>query len=512
MKAVILAAGLGSRLRPLTDSNPKPLTRVGNVTILDSQLEALASRGASEVAIVTGYLGEKIARWIASSPARKTLKIHLINNEQFEITNNMFSLSLAERFIDGNPFFLLNGDVFHSNANTLSEFDITDPWIQIAGEAGADSVDAMKLRLDESGLAIEMSKLLAPPTWGISLDTYFFGSVGSQALFAMVRRHLEEVGLQDWTEVAIQAIVSEQNAGMKVVTPPSGLVEIDTLEDLARCSSDVASGFLLGRLRNLDPNDLCLVIDNDGTLTVGGEINFEVKEALRGLSQQGCEIFIASNNTSKTGPEFREALEAKGLEANIFEIITPISSITNHLRARGLTRLNLLATSSVKNYFVESGFEICEKNVDVHLLTYNPELTYADLAKFSALLVAESAPYFASHKDLTFPSPTGPWPDAGAFIQLFQACSGRLPDLTFGKPNVSFFGDNKPLKKVNIVVGDRRDTDVPLAKNLGFISVLVLSGVEKEETAFNLRIPREEPDAILPDLKSLLALIGYGLG
>lgn len=512
MKAVILAAGLGSRLRPLTDSNPKPLTRVGNVNILESQLEALVSRGANEVAIVTGYLGEKIARWIASRPGHKSLKIHLINNEQFENTNNMFSLSLTETFIDGSPFFLLNGDVFHPNANTLSVFDTADPWIQIAGEAGAESIDAMKLRLDESGLAIEMSKVLTSPTWGISLDTYFFGSFGSQALFARVRRHLEEVSLQDWTEVAIQSIISEQNAGMKVVTPPLGLVEIDTLEDLARCSSNVASSFLLGRFRNLDPNDLCLVIDNDGTLTVGGEIAFEVKEALRDLSQQGCEIFIASNNTSKTGAEFRQALETKGLVTNSFEIITPIRSIINHLRARGLIRLNLLATSSVKNYFIESGFKIRDNNVDAHLMTYNPELTYEDLARFSALLVAESAPYFASHKDLTFPSPTGPWPDAGAFIQLFQACSGRLPDLTFGKPNVSFFGDNKPLRKVSIVVGDRRDTDVPLAKNLGFISVLVLSGVETRESAFNPGIPREEPDAILPDLKSLLALIGCGLG
>lgn len=105
MKAVILAAGVGSRLRPLTNSKPKCLVKVCGQTLLDFQLEAYRRVGVEEVVMVTGYHGEQIARHLRHV---KQPRIRVVENADFESTNNMYSLGLAAPYVAGEPFFLNN--------------------------------------------------------------------------------------------------------------------------------------------------------------------------------------------------------------------------------------------------------------------------------------------------------------------------------------------------------------------------------------------------------------------
>jgi choline kinase len=94
MKAVILAAGRGTRIRSVHGEHPKCLIDVDNGTILDHQLDALAMVGINDVAIVVGYEKEQI---ISHINVRKLLtqRIHFIDNPAFAITNNIYSLWLA---------------------------------------------------------------------------------------------------------------------------------------------------------------------------------------------------------------------------------------------------------------------------------------------------------------------------------------------------------------------------------------------------------------------------------
>jgi choline kinase len=110
MKAVILAAGQGTRIRSVHGEHPKCLIEVDNTTILDHQLKALAMAGINEVAIVVGYEKEQI---IAHVNARKLLtqKIHFIENPAFAITNNIYSLRLALEWVRGDSLIVLNADV-----------------------------------------------------------------------------------------------------------------------------------------------------------------------------------------------------------------------------------------------------------------------------------------------------------------------------------------------------------------------------------------------------------------
>ncbi|WP_156504002.1 sugar phosphate nucleotidyltransferase, partial [Oleiphilus sp. HI0066] len=78
MKAMILAAGLGSRMRPLTDTCPKPLLKVGDKTLIDLHLERLEALGIKDIAINTHWLGEKIESHI-DAVWRNQLNIQLFN-------------------------------------------------------------------------------------------------------------------------------------------------------------------------------------------------------------------------------------------------------------------------------------------------------------------------------------------------------------------------------------------------------------------------------------------------
>lgn len=107
MKAIILAAGLGSRLLPLTADRPKCLVPVGGRTILEHQLASLRAAGIAEVAVVGGYRFDRLEEFAGRLP--KTQRPQLIFNPFFAVSSSIGSV-WAARDLLGSPFCLLNGD------------------------------------------------------------------------------------------------------------------------------------------------------------------------------------------------------------------------------------------------------------------------------------------------------------------------------------------------------------------------------------------------------------------
>ena len=98
MKAVILAAGIASRLRPLTDTTPKCLLKVGERCLLQRAFDALLQNGFREFVIVTGYRQQQIVNFLeAHYPA---LEVTFIYNEKYASTNNIYSLWLTRPYVD----------------------------------------------------------------------------------------------------------------------------------------------------------------------------------------------------------------------------------------------------------------------------------------------------------------------------------------------------------------------------------------------------------------------------
>lgn len=111
-KAVILNAGEGKRLRPLTQGKPKCLLKINGVTILEHQLDNLVECGIKDALLVVGYHSQMIMK----SVEKGNFKLHVtyVYNPIFDRTNTVYSLLLAMSNIDAG-FVYLNGDViFHS--------------------------------------------------------------------------------------------------------------------------------------------------------------------------------------------------------------------------------------------------------------------------------------------------------------------------------------------------------------------------------------------------------------
>ncbi|VIO69811.1 phosphocholine cytidylyltransferase family protein [Bradyrhizobium ivorense] len=108
--AVILAAGVGSRLRPLTDLRPKPLVEVNGTPILHNALRNLEAVGVKEVTLVVGY--RKDAIQYACGRRFGTLVINYVDSPAFDRTGSAYSLWLARDALLSGDCFLLEGDVF----------------------------------------------------------------------------------------------------------------------------------------------------------------------------------------------------------------------------------------------------------------------------------------------------------------------------------------------------------------------------------------------------------------
>ena len=116
-RAVILAAGKGERLRPVTLDTPKPLVKVNGVRMIDTILIALLRNGIKEIYVVTGYQKEKFRDLVCQYP-----QIVLIENPWYEKCNNISSLYAARTHLEN--AFIIDGDqIIHNDAVLSPEFE-----------------------------------------------------------------------------------------------------------------------------------------------------------------------------------------------------------------------------------------------------------------------------------------------------------------------------------------------------------------------------------------------------
>ncbi|MDB2448631.1 phosphocholine cytidylyltransferase family protein, partial [Gammaproteobacteria bacterium] len=109
MKAIILAAGVGSRIRPLTDNCPKSLLKINGKTILEMMLSHIKTCGINEVIFVLGYLQDQIKDYVKTQ--FPDLIVQFITNEKYEVTNTGYSLMLTKDFVKNSTFIKFDADV-----------------------------------------------------------------------------------------------------------------------------------------------------------------------------------------------------------------------------------------------------------------------------------------------------------------------------------------------------------------------------------------------------------------
>lgn len=157
MKAILLAAGRGSRMQQLTDTNPKCLVELHGKPLLEWQLQALYLAGIAEIAIVTGYRRELLAGW-------GMVEFH---NPEWAQTNMVSSLACAEEWLLSGPCLVSYTDIFYqpqavrslmaSPASLAITYDVN--WRHLWEQRFEDPlVDAETFRIDAKGNLSEIGQ------------------------------------------------------------------------------------------------------------------------------------------------------------------------------------------------------------------------------------------------------------------------------------------------------------------------------------------------------------------
>lgn len=244
----------------------------------------------------------------------------------------------------------------------------------------------------------------------------------------------------------------------------------------------------------------CVALDMDGTIYLG---HIPIAGAVSFIQQHwnDLDFYFLSNNTSKSPQTYISRLNSMGIPARAEQLLSPVTPLVEYLRQNGITRVYPVGNNDfqadLKNRMPE--IELGHEGAQAVVLAYDTELHYEKLARSALLLQKPETLFLATHPDLVCPSPEGPLPDVGSFIELYHTATGRRPQRIFGKPDPAVLAPllAKYDRKDMIMVGDRLSTDKKLAENAGIDFALVLSG---EATLADLAKEDRMPRVVLPDL------------
>lgn len=234
MLAVHLAAGRGTRLRPLTDDRPKPLVELDGTSLLERNVRTLAEAGVDDQVVVTGYEADRI----------RDLGYDVVHNDRYDGTEMVYSLfRAADRFPEDEDLLVSYGDIVY-DGNVLEAIRSCGAPLCVVVDLAWRSLwerrfeeplaDAEVLRLDEEGRIAEIG---AEPDEYDDVDGQYVGLIKVAAAhvdrFEAAYRGLPATDRESiQTTDFLQHLVEE---GWRVEAVPirGGWVEVDTCEDLA---------------------------------------------------------------------------------------------------------------------------------------------------------------------------------------------------------------------------------------------------------------------------------------
>jgi choline kinase len=248
VRAVILAAGVASRLRPLTDATPKCLLPMGDSTFLGRILVSLQAAGVREVVLVTGYLEDQIRAYAERHfPGLRTV---FITNPVYASTNNIYSFWLALEAVRGDGFFLLDGDIlFDPGILPLLRRSAAPAALAVRtmGELGEEEI---KVEIDAARRIRRLGKHVSVgEAYGESIGIEIFKPEAWPGLYgAMENKVVREKAVNVYYEHAFQDWIDAGAAFEAVDIGSLAAAEIDTVEDYERAGREILP--LLPRLRS----------------------------------------------------------------------------------------------------------------------------------------------------------------------------------------------------------------------------------------------------------------------
>lgn len=233
---VIMCAGQGKRLRPLTDKRPKSMIEVGGRPLLARHVEHLAAWGVEELVLVVGFCRDQIDALVARGSPRG-VKLTVLENADFEKSGSGYSLAIGLRHLEKT-----GGDLMFMDADLLYPRDLMRPLLEpasvgnavLVGHGKEDDEEAVKVRGPE-GRVVELNKKNKRkdlPFHGESVGIARLSSAGRAVLLGWMAEREKTTRDYEW-EHALEG--SADRLELRSVKAPNlPWTEIDTIEDLKK--------------------------------------------------------------------------------------------------------------------------------------------------------------------------------------------------------------------------------------------------------------------------------------